>query len=246
MDDTLKDIIGWFFKGCATVSMFTTIGFAIDRYWALTQLMNYSDKKSRRYTKILIAVYWILGYFCSSMSYVEDGKKSYLWISLILFTTSLVMFVTINSIVYIKMRSLWIMKNHEENHEENGIRNVDDDRRMKQEMKITQTFRIIFFVYFVLFCPYFITKYLAKIFNFKTIFGLNIKAIRTSCRNLMLLNSCVNSIIYAYRVKTIKSDIRKLFGITKRTVNQEHNQKNLSSGCTESKTEESKECVTNV
>lgn len=228
MDGTLKDIIGWFFKGCATVNMFTSIGFAIDRYWALTQLVNYSDAKSKNYTKILIAVFWILGFFCSSMSYVDE-KIAYYWISFILFTTSLVMFVTINAIVFVKMRS--------------RIRNVGDDRRMKHEMKITQTFRIIFLVYFVLFCPYFITKYLAKIFEFKTIFGLELKPIRTHCRTIMILNSCVNSMVYAYRVKTIRTDIRNFFGLKKRTVKQQHDLKNLSSRYDESKTEESKESV---
>lgn len=189
----------WCLKSCFTVSMFTCVGFAIDRYLALTQVSKYNGPKSMRNTKIFIVSYWIAGFIFTSSYYYCKKFPIFKWTrSLILFPVSFVMFFTVNIIVYKKLHT--------------KIIDLNEEKKMKHEIRIAQTFSIIFLVYIVLFCPFFTVKCLVDIFGLYE-FPIS-EDIRWVFRHLKLLNSCVNSLIYAYRVKTIRDGLKKLFGIS--------------------------------
>lgn len=136
------------------------------------------------------------------MSYIH--KDAYHWISFILFLSSLVMFIMINAIVCRKMKT--------------NLMTVNEESRLRHEMRIMNTFRLIFIVYLLLCCPYFVLKYLEKLAKWPTIFEIDIKSIRVIARHMFILNSCMNSAIYAYRVKAIRDEIKKLFCFSKQRV----------------------------
>lgn len=194
---SLLGMFDWFLRSFFTVSMFTCVGFAIDRYYALTKLSKYNRPKSRRNTKMLIVSYWIVGFIFTSFHFIKR-YPIFKWMRITLFPVPLVMFIVINVTVYKKLNS--------------KIININEESKMRHEIRTAQTFIIMFFVYIVLFCPFFTMKYVADIIGFNDF--SSIENIRCITRNFMLLNSCLNSLIYAYRVKVVRDDIKNLFGIS--------------------------------
>lgn len=210
---SLLGMLDWFLRSFFTVSMFTCVGFAIDRYYALTQLSKYNGPKSLRNTKILIVSYWIVGFIFTSLHFIKS-YPIFKWIRMALFPVPLVMFVVINVTVYKKFNS--------------KIIDINEENRMRHEIRTAKTFIIMFTVYIVLFFPFCTMKYVADIIGFNTF--PSIEHIRWITRNFMLLNSCLNSLIYAYRVKVIRDDIKKLFGVSIESFNNVNSSEICSSG----------------
>lgn len=175
--------------------MFTSFGVAIDRFWAVAYPFWYRSPNSKNSTIMLIVIYWFLGFSLGSVGFIIRLDKVYRWSCLTLALISLTVFVTFNIRVYVKLRN-------------NTNRPATSALRSKIEEKLTKTIKIMFLVYFLILCPFFTVEFLFTLCGYETIFGLDLKKYREISKSSILLNCSLNSIIYAYRVKVIRDQIK--------------------------------------
>lgn len=195
MDELLVDVTRWFSKGFLVVGLYTCIGIAIDRYWAISYPFSYRSQSSRKFTMLIIIMYWSLGFSNGSLAFID--KEVYRWFCLVTGLISVTVFVTLNLILYCKMKK-------------RATRPQFADRKMNRDIQLTKTIGIVLLVYFLLYCPFFIVEFLYKLCHFETIIGIELRKIRVLPRILIILNCVLNSIIYAYRVKPIRDRIKEI------------------------------------
>lgn len=195
-----------------TVSLITSIGVAVDRYWAIAHPFSYHSKFSRKITIMLIVFYWTLGFAIGSLDIGKQYESAYRWSCFTVFLLSLSAFVTLNFTIY---RQIKKRLSRPANLDRTRV------RREKREGKLAKTISIICLIYLLLLCPYFILKFLHKTCNVKMLIGFDLKKLRKLSRNLIILNSALNSTIYAYRVKVIRDEVKRIFKLPR-------NQPNLS------------------
>lgn len=193
MNGYAYELIAWLLRGFLTVGLFTNIGVTIDRYWAVSYPFSYRSQFSRKFTILLIVIYWILGFSNGSLLLLEIDRVHW-WYCLIVGLISLVVFITLNFLLYREIKK--------------KISSPISDRQMERDIRLTKTIVIILFVYFILLCPFFLVEFFYKLCHYETVLGLEMEQLSHISRILIILNCSLNSIIYAYRVKVIRDQIK--------------------------------------
>lgn len=177
------------------MSLLTTIGLALDRYLAISRPIQYRTNCSKKITFIVISSCWILALICSSLSYLTSKKEYYYWTSCCIFVISTVIFVPLNLAIYFKVKL----------QQNNGFTR----RRFERELRLANTIRNMFLIYFLLLCPYFCVKFCQKILELELIFGFKIDTFHVFSRNAIISNSALNSTIYAFSVTSFRNFLKQ-------------------------------------
>lgn len=212
IDQTFEVINSWLFKGFVTVSLFTSIGIAVDRYLAIAYPLYYRTNSPRNLTIVFIILSWIYALANCTLSLFNHSEKVHHCSCTILCVISFITFVTSNIGVYQVLHSYQKKMNFL-------------DRKIKRELRLMKTMRLMFLVYFIFYCPYFIMQHLQHIVHgidddvlerFRTISGLSI-----------VLSCLMNSIVYGWQVRVIRNEIKKLF-VCSKTEYSIHTEKTLT------------------
>lgn len=180
--------------------MFTSIGIAIDRFWAISYPILYRSQISKKFTILLIVEYWILGFANTTLLFIKGIEEVHRFSCIILALLSFIVFVSLNINIYFKLK--------------NRLKcSTNINRLVKREMRLTETIRIIFAVYCFLLLPFFIVEFFLEYEN--EIFGLLeyqdfCCKLKEASRMFVILNCAMNPLIYAYRVKAIRDRIKEI------------------------------------
>lgn len=194
-----------YFTSC-TASVFSLGMLTIDRYIAITSPMKYRATLSNKRAAISSLIIWIIS---CGLPFLRE-EIGFLWYFfvfgnasvLVTFFVLLFAFVRVHLALRAQIKELNAM--HSEG-EENQARN----NALKTEAKITKAFMFMLVAFIVCYTPSLIMIYLMNLCSICSC--QSIHWFRDLSFLFVVLNSCANPFIYAWRLPNFKDSIKMLF-----------------------------------
>ena len=211
------------------ISLLNLVGLALDHYFAILKPLNYPTLMCKKHANIMIALFWIGASFCGFSDFIlpsayfsfcknDDKIKHYcmaVWCSVyteeyIMFTMAIlssVLMVALYATIFIQIRRY---QSFQQQYRQN----------MKRNRRGLVTTFVIVFTFMVTWLPYCLFDVVVLISN-HTNPDANIhyfkmaNALQLHFFNLLLLNSFLDPIIYAIRMREVQNGYRNIFPCTK-------------------------------